>query len=1000
MEKQFSAFFAPEIQCDSLNVAFNNQSLGANDYLWFFEDPDNPGATSMEQNPLYNFPDTGRFDITLIAQPGTICADTSTQSVYLQPNSLQPDFSIDILECTDSLIVQFRDLSMDSLFDITNWFWTVSPGELDSNEQNPQFSLGDSGQYTIALEVQTENGCTKRIDRPLEVSLIEEELPADTLIICFGDSVALNPTFNGRYSYLWDLGNGERTSNPNPIVAPITTTVYQLTVTDTTNFCQEEKTITVFVPERILLAAPVDTISCEPEILLVANSNVSVNFSWSEYPDFREVFSEKDSTLVIPFGEEVYFVRAVDEFACSVEDSVQITGNGVNIAFTTPLPSCQGDSILLSVENLDPTDTLSYNWLPANLILGGQNTNQPRVLLKEGGPNIFVVNVENQLGCNLLDSIAVPVIDTSNQIQFISEQQCSGLAVDFSSTSVNAEYYVWDFGDPNDPSAIGLGSSVRHLYSALGTYEIEVSLIPEIGCPDTLRKSIVVTQPEIILDFDWDFSTCSDTANVIFQDLSINNQSTFIEREWVFGNGQTSTIANPLISIDSSLNLLVTLIQTSSDGCIDSITRLLNLDLIEVQLPDTLIICNGQPVALNPEADTSLRHMWTPIEGLDDPSAPNPKANPSNSTNYSVTISNQDSICSIQREVQVIVSPEIEYTLSRDTTICSLQFTLSGDSPQEVCYSWSNSNSFDQILGMDPELIVFPEKENTYYLELKDTLGCTKIDSVILIGNGIQIIPDNAQTICVGDTLQLNIVNLTTDELFYDWSPKVSIIIGDDQPNPVVSPETSTLYEVIITNEFGCILDTSVQVNIFNFVPPLEILAEPDTLVNGGEVQLFATEEERYVYLWEQAALLDAIDIFNPVATIEETTTFSLTIRDQNGCINQEFIVITVVDPDCIEPFVFIPNGFTPNDDGLNDRLEVKGNYIEEMHLIIYNRWGEKVFESRSQNEGWDGTFKGKKIATGCFCLLSGVEMYWWTRIYQKREYHFNKIIRAISVRR
>jgi gliding motility-associated-like protein len=63
----------------------------------------------------------------------------------------------------------------------------------------------------------------------------------------------------------------------------------------------------------------------------------------------------------------------------------------------------------------------------------------------------------------------------------------------------------------------------------------------------------------------------------------------------------------------------------------------------------------------------------------------------------------------------------------------------------------------------------------------------------------------------------------------------------------------------------------------------------------------------------------------------------------------------------CAEPEIFIPNAFTPNGDQSNDLMVVRGNTIRELLFRIYDRWGEKVFETTVPGEGWDGTYKGKK---------------------------------------
>jgi large repetitive protein len=67
---------------------------------------------------------------------------------------------------------------------------------------------------------------------------------------------------------------------------------------------------------------------------------------------------------------------------------------------------------------------------------------------------------------------------------------------------------------------------------------------------------------------------------------------------------------------------------------------------------------------------------------------------------------------------------------------------------------------------------------------------------------------------------------------------------------------------------------------------------------------------------------------------------------------------------------IFIPNIFSPNNDGLNDVLYVRGEGIAQLSFIVYHRWGEKVFETNDPHHGWDGTFKGKPAETGVYVYL------------------------------
>jgi gliding motility-associated-like protein len=196
----------------------------------------------------------------------------------------------------------------------------------------------------------------------------------------------------------------------------------------------------------------------------------------------------------------------------------------------------------------------------------------------------------------------------------------------------------------------------------------------------------------------------------------------------------------------------------------------------------------------------------------------------------------------------------------------------------------------------------------------------------------------------------------------FDWQPDQTIVSGDGSPQIVVTPSETTDYQVTIANEYGCRVDTSVRVTIFPYTPPLSVSPGIDTIFIGEQVQLTATQDAGYRYYWSPAELLDQADVYNPLATPTTTTEFQLVVRDLNGCINRASALIVVIEAICRDPYIFVPNAFTPNGDNLNDILRVEGKQLEEVRLLIYNRWGEQVFESRSQAEGWDGSFRAQAL--------------------------------------
>lgn len=963
-----SAFFAPEIQCESLTVEFDNDSQGADDFLWLFNDPNNPGATSTEFSPSYTFQDTGLYTIALIAEPGTICQDTAFKQVYLQYNSLFPDFWVDYLACTDSLYIQANDLTTDTISIPQDWLWELFPGGQTSTEQNPAFAITSSGDVTVRLTVTAENGCEKVFEQVLPVQLIDEELLADTVTICPGESVNLNPSVDTSYTYSWASSPWiSDTSVGGPIVSPDDTTTFVVTVTDSDEFCEVERMITVAVPEPLEITLPPDDTTCERAVQLIASANRPGEYFWDTTLNFTSVLATSDTAIFIPYGETTYYVLLRDTIGCTAMDSVTITGNGVNGRILGTNVQCKQDTFGLFYFIDDPADTVTYNWYPADYIIVGEQSRSPILSYGESGTFTLYLDVENQFGCMLTDSIVLTILDTEFQPEFVAETQCSGYTVQFTGTSVNAPFYVWHFGDPDQPDAMAEGAETQYTYPGPGTYDVMVTLHPDIPCPDTLIRTITIDEPAIVLDIDWAYESCGDSAVVQFNDLSLNDQSTFTDRQWQFSNGITSSDPSPELVIYESQSVEVTLVLESSDGCVDTLMESVVFSLIEEALADTLALCPGESVELNPDFNSDYIYTWSPADGLDDANAPNPIAEPLADQLYTVVISDTSGACSIERSVFVMVAPEISYTLSDDTETCEASFELLAQSSASVIYEWSDDEDFSNILGMDSTYLADLNDLDTFYLRITDAFGCMVTDEVVIDFQGIDVFLNGAQTICIGDTARLEVANRTDDPISINWSPEEGLISGQGTGVALVSPEISTIYTAQISNEFGCQLDTVLTVNIFNFVPPLDIMAEPDTLIGGGEVQLNATDDDTYTYLWMPAGPLNFFDIANPVAFIEETTDFRLQIRDQNGCVNERGLTVVVITPRCEEPYIFVPTGFTPDGDGLNDELFVRGNGIEEMYFAVYNRWGEKVFETEDQNIGWDGRYNERELSSDVF---------------------------------
>ncbi|HLG38963.1 MAG TPA: gliding motility-associated C-terminal domain-containing protein, partial [Chitinophagaceae bacterium] len=139
------------------------------------------------------------------------------------------------------------------------------------------------------------------------------------------------------------------------------------------------------------------------------------------------------------------------------------------------------------------------------------------------------------------------------------------------------------------------------------------------------------------------------------------------------------------------------------------------------------------------------------------------------------------------------------------------------------------------------------------------------------------------------------------------------------------------------------------------------------TITLGGNSQLTATGGGSYS--WSPSTGLSCITCQNPMTSPQQTTNYCVTVTDTNGCTSTACLTILVEIP-CGEEILktLLPNAFSPNNDGTNDQLCIPANLcIDAFNLKIYDRWGEKVFESESISKCWDGMFHEKPLNSGVF---------------------------------
>jgi gliding motility-associated-like protein len=171
-----------------------------------------------------------------------------------------------------------------------------------------------------------------------------------------------------------------------------------------------------------------------------------------------------------------------------------------------------------------------------------------------------------------------------------------------------------------------------------------------------------------------------------------------------------------------------------------------------------------------------------------------------------------------------------------------------------------------------------------------------------------------------------------------------------------------------VVNEFGCVFTDSIQINVLSSLPGVNAFATPDTINVGDSTRLNVTLSASVIDLhWRPDTTLSALDIANPLAYPKETHTYYVEVSDSQGCHKTDSVIVVVRKRPCEQSNIYIPNAFSPNGDGKNDVLYVRGNGITQIYFAVYDRWGQKVFETNDITKGWDGKFKGARLDPAVF---------------------------------
>jgi len=518
----------------------------------------------------------------------------------------------------------------------------------------------------------------------------------------------------------------------------------------------------------------------------------------------------------------------------------------------------------------------------------------------------------------------------------------------------------WDFFDAaNNLVYSSATPEVTYTFPVIGVYKVKLVINRHQPCSDSTTASIRVF-PGFRPDFN-SVGICYGNPT-FFTDQSSSVYGTPDSWQWDFGETtgfmDVSTIRNPDYTYPQMGPKQVSLIVTDTRGCRDTVYKTISIidkPPITLAFRDTLI-CANDPLIL--QATGQGVFSWTPVAGMINAGTATPTVSPVSTTRYYVTLN--EGGCINRDSLLVRVVNFVSLQLMNDTTVCrgdTIQLRIQSDGLQ---FQWTPAGQILDPLAKNP--LVFTNS-NTVYQVTARIGSCVAIDNIVVNPIPYPVVNAGADiSICFNGSTLLNGI---TDGNRWDWSPATRLS-NPSLLNPVASPVQTTDYVLTATDNRGCPKPVSDTVRI-NVEPPIQLLVTADTaVVLGQPLQLNASGAASY--LWSPPDNLTSAVIADPVASFTDETPafrYKVVATSAAGCKDSAVVTIKVFKTG---PSVFVPSGFTPNNDGRNDLLyPIAAGMRSIEYFNIYNRWGQLVFSTQRNGAGWDGRINGQLQMTGTY---------------------------------
>jgi large repetitive protein len=797
---------------------------------------------------------------------------------------------------------------------------------------------------TACVNVQTAS--TVVSVNPLPIATIT---PSGSTAFCAGGSVTLNANSGTGLSYAWTNGGTSNSRIYN------TAGSYTVTVTDG-NGCSNTSAPTVVsvntLPLATITASSSTTFCAGSSVTLNANSGTGLSYAWTNggTSNSRTYNTAGSYTVTVTDGNGCSNTSAPTVITVNPLPTATITPNG-------PLTFCAGNSV-----NLTASNAVSYLWS------NGATTNTISNITNSG---TFSVSITDANGCS---NTAAPVVVTVNALPTLNITNpapvCSPGTVNLtaaaittgSSTGLQLSYW----SNANATTALAAPSSV----GTSGTYYIRA--IETVNNCSVIRPVTVAILPQAAMVVNTPAAVCAPNT-IDITAAAVTNGSTAGLTYTYFTDALGTVTLNNANAIAQSGTYYIK--GTPTTGC----SAVVPVQVI-INPPPVLVVNNPTAVCapslidltrneITAGSENNLRFNYF-IDAALNAEIGNP-AQINNSGTYYIRATSNVTGCRSSLPVTVTVNPIPSGQLQTPPVnfICengTLTLTASGSAN----YQWLRNG---QTIPGATTASYDAATAGTYTVRFISAQGCARqaSENIVLELLSQPIVDFAVTNTCVGVSASFQNRSQTNNAGGINWLWEFGDGSSSNQFSTQYAYITPGVYQVRLTaSNPSCAVSASKTMEYIVRTAARSVRYPDVETLRGVAVAVNARSNIGNQYLWSPVAGVNQPTIASPIITVNETTLYTVSITSDIGCVTTDTVLIKIIPGTDI----FVPQGFTPNNDGQNDRLfPILVGMRQLNYFKVFNRWGNMIFSTNSATpaEGWNGVYLGAAQPTGAYTWIA-----------------------------